>query len=84
MAKIDFYLENKSRMLLSSVATIGSYSENKLLMLLSLICRNYPKIIINSDSGRATVADAVFSFDKASNTLVKCCSVRMSKYSATT
>ena len=48
MTKIELCLKNKSWMLLSPMATIGSYSENKLFMLLSPIRRNYPKIIINN------------------------------------
>ena len=57
MAKIDSYLQNKSWILLSPMATIGSYSNNKLLMPLSQIHRNYPKIIVNNGSNSATSAD---------------------------
>ena len=57
MTKIDSYLQNKSWMLLSPMTTIGSYSNNKLLMPLSLIHKNYPKIIINNGPNSGTSAD---------------------------
>ena len=48
MNKMELYLENNSRILLSPMTTVGSYSENKLFRPLSPIRRNYPKIIINN------------------------------------